>query len=199
MSDHEKEPERDRVRAVAGALSGAARSAAGTVFAAHPVQFLPYILQDIRRWQLKAEGKTIIEDDALRARRAEKLRQLQSREVFPAGAVLMIGSDGKPVPRPVEVVVTKTELVLVSSHPQTPDEEVGRLPTREVTAVRLLDERAEPARSLTEVEELDAPTQRYVVWVERMIDGVPRGHAFVFLSYSVAAEAERDFRRQIPA
>lgn len=179
-----------------GLFSGAARSAAG--FAAHPVQFLPYILQDIRRWQLKAEGKAIIEDDALRARRAEKLRQLQSREVFPAGAVLTIDSDGKPVPRPVEVVVTETELVLVSSHPQTPDEEVGRLSMREVTGVRLLDERGEPARALTEVEELDAPTQRYVVWVERAIDGDPRGHAFVFLSYSVAAEAERDFRRQLP-
>jgi hypothetical protein len=35
--------------------------------------------------------------------------------------------------------------------------------------------------------------------VDRVIDGNPRGHAFVFLSYSVAAEAERDFRRQLPA
>ena len=199
MTDHEQEPERDRVRLVADALSAAARLAAGTAFAAHPVQFLPYILQDIGRWQLKAEVTAIIEDDALRARRAEMLRQLQSLEVFPAGAVLMIGSDGKPAPRPVEVVVTETDLVLVSSHPQTPDEEVGRLPKQEVTGVRLLDERGEPARALTELEELDAPTQRYVVWVDRVIDGQPRGHAFVFLSYSAASEAERDLRRQLPA
>jgi len=49
MSYHEKGPERDRVSPLGGVLSGAARLAAGTAFAAHPVQFLPYILQDIQR------------------------------------------------------------------------------------------------------------------------------------------------------
>jgi hypothetical protein len=88
------------------------------------------------------------------------LRKLGAREVFPAGAVRLVGSDGKPV---------------------------------------LLDKRGEPARALTEVQELDAPTQRYVVWVDPVIDGQARGHAFVFLSYSVAAEAERDLRRQLQA
>jgi hypothetical protein len=62
----------------------------------------------------------------------------------------------------------------------------------------LLDER-EPARPLTEIEELDAPPQRYAVWVDRVIDGRSRGHTFVFLSFSLAAEAERDFRRQLRA
>jgi hypothetical protein len=47
---------------------------------------------------------------------------------------------------------------------------------------------------MTEVEELDAPDARYVVWLDGD-DG--RGHPFVFLSYTAAAEAERDFRRQL--
>jgi len=180
-------------------LVGSAGDVAHGFFAAEVPTFFAYVLMDIDRAQLRSEGAAIVAGEELRKRRDEKLRQLGAREVFPAGAVLMSDSDGKPVPRPVEVVVTETELVLVSSLPQTPDEEVGRLPTSEVTGVRLLDERGAPARALTEVEELDAPMQRYVVWVDRVIDGNPRGHAFVFLSYSVAAEAERDFRRQLPA
>jgi len=180
-------------------LAESAGEVAHGFFAAEVPTFLAYVLMDIDRAQLRSEGAAIVAGEELRERRDEKLRQLGAREVFPAGAVLMMSSDGKPVPRPVEVVVTETELVLVSSLPQTPDEEVGRLLTSEVTSVRLLDERGEPARALTEMEELDAPTQRYVVWVDRVIDGNPRGHAFVFLSYRVAAEAERDFRRQLPA
>ena len=180
-------------------LAESAGEVAHGFFAAEVPTFLAYVLMDIDRAQLRSEGAAIVASEELRMRRDEKLRQLGAREVFPAGAVLMMSSDGKPVPRPVEVVVTETELVLVSSLPQTPDEEVGRLLTSEVTGVRLLDERGELARALTEVEELDAPTQRYVVWVDRVIEGNPRGHAFVFLSYSVAAEAERDFRRQLPA
>lgn len=180
-------------------LTESARDVAYGFFAAEVPTFFTYVLMDIDRAQLRSEGAAIVAGEELRMRRDEKLRQLGAREVFPAGAVLMMSSDGKPLPRPVEVVVTESELVLVSSLPQTPDEEVGRLPTSEVTGVRLLDERGEPARALTEVEELDAPMQRYVVWVDRVIDGTPRGHAFVFLSYSVAAEAERDFRRQLPA
>ena len=180
-------------------LAESAGEVAHGFFAAEVPTFFAYVLVDIDRAQLRSEGAAIVAGEELRKRRDEKLRQLGAREVFPAGAVLMMSSDGKPVPRPVEVVVTETELVLVSSLPQTPDEEVGRLLTSEVTGVRLLDERGEPARALTEMEELDAPTQRYVVWVDRVIDGNPRGHALVFLSYSVAAEAERDFRRQLPA
>ncbi|MGH2635164.1 MAG: hypothetical protein ACRDHU_03345 [Actinomycetota bacterium] len=33
---------------------------------------------------------------------------------------------------------------------------------------------------------------------DREREGRPGGHAFVFLAWSVAAEAERDFRRQLP-
>jgi hypothetical protein len=179
-------------------VSGASQ-AARFFFVAERPTILAYVLMDLDRAQLRTEGRALAQTEELRMRRAEMLRRLDAREVFPAGAVLLIGPDGKPVPRPVEVVVTETELVLLSSHPEMPDDEVGRLPRREVTGIRLLDERGEPAGALTEVEELDAPTQRYVVWVERVIDGRPRGHAFVFLSYSVAAEAERDFRRQLPA
>jgi hypothetical protein len=181
-------------------LTGAARSAAGSLFAADLVQFLPYILLDIRRWQLKAEGMAIVEDDALRARRAEKLRQLQAREVFPAGSVLLTGPDGKPDPRPAVVAVTENDLVLLDARAEIlPEDEIARIPRQEATGVRLLNERGESATPLTEVEELDAQPQRYLVWLDREIDGRSQGHAFVFLSYGVAAEAERDFRRQLPA
>jgi hypothetical protein len=173
------------------------------LFTADLVQFLPYILLDIRRWQLKAEGRAIVEDDRLRARRAEKLRQLHSGEVFSAGSALLTGPDGRPDPYPVVVAATHAELVLLSSildlTPEAPEEEIARIPRGEITGVRLLDERGDPATPLSEVEELDAPPQRYLVWVDREIEGRSQGNAFVFLSYSVAAEAERDVRRQIPA
>lgn len=124
-------------------LSGAARSAAGTLFAADPVHFLPYILQDIRRWQLESEGKAIVEDDALKARRAEKLRQLQSREVFPAGSVLPTGPDGKPDPRLSVVAVTENDLVLLDARAEIePEVEIARIPRPELIGVRLLNERA---------------------------------------------------------
>ena len=169
------------------------------LFVVYPGQFLPYILQDIGRWQLRADGKAIVENDTLRARRAEKLRQLQSREVFPAGFVLLAGPDGKPDPRLSIVAVTENDLVLLDARTEIlPDEEIARIPRQELTGVRLLNERGEPATPLTEVEELDAPPQRYLVWLDREIAGRPQGHAFVFLSYSVAAESERDFRRQLP-
>ena len=180
-------------------FTGALRPAAGALFTADLVQFLPYILLDIRRWQLRAEGKAIVEDDRLRARRAEKLRQLQPGEVFPAGSVLLTGPDGRPDPRPAVVAVTEADLVLLSSDVEAPEEEMARIPRGEITGVRLLDERGEPATAVSEVDELDAPPQRYLVWVDREIDGQSQGNAFVFLSYTVAAEAERDIRRQIPA
>jgi hypothetical protein len=170
------------------------------LFVAYPGQFLPYILQDIGRWQLRADGKAIAEDDTLRARRAEKLRHLQAREVFPAGSVLLTGAEGKPDPRLAVVAVTENDLVLLDARAEIlPDEEIARIPLPEVTGVRLLNERGDPATPLTEVEELDAAPQRYLLWLDREIDGRSQSHAFVFLSYNVAAEAERDFRRQLPA
>jgi hypothetical protein len=184
-------------------LTGGARAAAGALFTADLVQFLPYVLLDIRRWQLRGEGRAIVEDDRLRGRRAEKLRQLHAGEVFPAGSALLMGPDGRPDPHPVVVAVTESNLVLLSSKldssPEAPEEEIARIPRGELTGARLLDERGEPAPPLSEVEELDAPAQRYLVWLDREIDGRSEGHAFVFLSYVVAAEAERDLQRQIPA
>jgi hypothetical protein len=184
-------------------FTGALRPAAGALFTADLVQFLPYVLIDIRRWQLRGEGRAIVEDDRLRGRRAEKLRQLHAGEVFPAGSALLTGPDGRPDPHPVVVAVTDADLVLLSSKldssREAPEEEIARIPRAQITGVRLLDERGEPAPPLSEVEELDAPPQRYIVWVEREIEGRSQGNAFVFLSYGVAAEAERDVRRQIPA
>jgi len=184
-------------------LGRGAGAAAGALFTADLGQFLAYVVLDVRRWQIGREGKAIAEDDRLRGRRAEKLRQLHAGEVFPAGSVLLTGPDGRPDPHPVVVAVTEADLVLLSSKldssREAPEEEVARIPRRELTAARLLDERGEPATPLTEVEELDAPPQRYLVWVDRELDGRSEGHAFVFLSYGVAAEAERDIRRQIPA
>lgn len=180
-----------------------AGEAAGALFTADFGQFLAYVVLDIRQWQIGREGKAIVDDDRLRGRRAEKLRQLQAGEVFPAGSALLTGPDGRPDPRPVVVAVTEADLVLLSSKldsgREAPEEEIGRIPRAEIAGVRLLDERGEPATPLSEVEELDAPPQRYIVWVDREIDGRSQGNAFVFLAYGVAAEAERDVRRQIPA
>jgi hypothetical protein len=180
-----------------------AGEAAGALFTADFGQFLAYVVLDIRQWQIGRQGKAIIEDDRLRGRRAEKLRQLHAGEVFPAGSALLAGPDGRPDPRPVVVAVTEADLVLLASKldssPEAPDEEIARIPRGELTGARLLDERGEPATPLTDVEELDAPAQRYLVWVEREIEGRSQGNAFVFLSYGVAAEAERDLRRQIPS
>jgi hypothetical protein len=50
----------------------------------------------------------------------------------------------------------------------------------------------------SEVQEMDIADRRYVVWVDRAADAGVGGHAFVFLAWSTAAEAERDFRRQLP-
>jgi hypothetical protein len=47
-------------------FTGGARAAAGALFTADLVQFLPYVLIDIRRWQLRGEGRAIVEDDRLR-------------------------------------------------------------------------------------------------------------------------------------
>jgi hypothetical protein len=116
-------------------LTGDLRPAAGALFTADLVQFLPYILLDIRRWQLRAEGKAIVEDDRLRVRRAEKLRQLQPSEVFPAGSVLLTGPDGRPDPRPAVVAVTEADLVLLSSDVEAPEEEIARIPRGEITGV----------------------------------------------------------------
>jgi hypothetical protein len=183
-------------------LERGAGAAPEALFTADFGQFLAYVVLDIRRWQIGREGKAIVEDDRLRGRRAEKLRQLQAGEVFPAGSALLMGPDGRPDPHPVVVAVTEADLVLLSSNldsSREPEEEIARIPRAQITGVRVLDERGEPAAPLTEVEELDAPPQRYVVWVDREIEGRSQGNAFVFPSYGVAAEAERDVRRQIPA
>jgi hypothetical protein len=169
-------------------------------FVADQLQFLSSLLQDIDRAELRLEGARIAQAEELRRLRDDMLRRLNAREVFPAGAALRTGPDGKPDPRPVVVAVTDAELVVLDADPQAPEEEIARIPRNELSGVRLLDEHGEvvPAPP-SEVEEMDLADRRYVVWVDRAADGEAGGHAFVFLAWSMAAEAERDFRRQLPA
>ncbi|HEX6331556.1 MAG TPA: hypothetical protein VF129_09770 [Actinomycetota bacterium] len=69
-----------------------------------------------------------------------------------------------------------------------------------MTGVRLVDEEGEPVlRPPTELEELDGPERRYLVWVDRQMGEEEAAHAFAFLSWGPAAEAERQFRGQLPA
>lgn len=187
----------------ANSLQLGAGEAAGALFTADIGHLLALVVIDIRRWQIGREGKAIVEDDRLRGRRAEKLRELHAGEVFAAGSALLTGPDGRPDPYPVVVAVTDVDLVLLSSKldlsQEAPEQEIARIARAEITGVRLLDERGEPAKALSEVEELGAPPQRYIVWIDRELEGRPQGNAFVFLSYGVAAEAERDVLRQIPS
>ncbi len=157
-------------------------------------------LQDLDRSDLRAEGAKIVEREELRRRRDETLRRLNGREVFPAGAALLTGPDGRPDPRPAVVVVTESELVILDADPRAPEEEIERIPRGEIRGVRLLDEHGEPVTTpSSEVEELDAKDRRYAVWVDREVEGRKGGHAFAFFAWSMAAEAERDFRRSIGA
>jgi hypothetical protein len=159
--------------------------------------FYAYMFQDVMRARVAAEGRAIAEAAHLRTQRAETLTRLGAGEIFPAGSVVLKGADDRPEPRATIVVVTKDELVLLDASPEAPDDEFGRISRGEIAGVRLLDETGAPATPMTEVEELDAPRRPYVVWVDRKADEGERGHAFVFPSYTVAAEAERDFRRQL--
>ena len=184
----------------AGDLVSSGKDAARGLFFANQLQLAGYFEMDIDWNQLRIEAGAIADSDELRMRRAEKLQRLAAREVFPAGAALMAGPEDKPFPRPVVVAVTEDDLVLLDARVEVvPEDEIARIPRRQITGVRLLDQRGEPVQPLSEVEELDAPVQTYLVYVDRVVDGQASGHVFVFLSYSVAAEAERDFRRQIPA
>jgi hypothetical protein len=179
--------------ALAGPIAGAGRLLVLTSVG----NFFAYAFQDIARARVAAEGRAIAEAAHLRTRRAETLTRLGAGEIFPAGSVVLKGPKDRPEPRATIVVVTKDELVLLDASPEAPEDEFGRIPRNEITGVRLLDETGVPATPMTEVEELDARRRPYVVWVDRKADEGERGHAFVFPSYTVAAEAERDFRRQL--
>jgi hypothetical protein len=159
--------------------------------------FFAYSFGDIERERVAFEGWAIAEAARLRIQRAQTLTLLGAGEVFPAGSVVLKGPNDRPEPRATIVVVTKDELVLLDADPQAPEDEFGRIPRNEIAGVRLLDESGAPATPMTELEELDAPRRPYVVWVDRKADVGERGHVFVFPSYTVAAEAERDFRRQL--
>jgi hypothetical protein len=166
--------------------------------AADAIGLMLAVLQDVDRADLRDEGARIAANEELRRLRDEKLLRLDGREVFAAGAALLTAPNGRPDPRPAVVVVTDPELVILDAHPQAPEEEIERIPRAEVTGVRLLDEYGEPVASPpSEVEELDARDRRYVVWLDREVEGRRGGHAFAFLAWSVAAEAERDFRRNL--
>jgi hypothetical protein len=157
------------------------------------------VLQDIHRADIEDERAKIVAREELRRIRDEALLRLDGREVFAAGAALITGPDGRPEPRQALVVVTEPELVVLSAAPRTPEDEIERIPRGEVTGVRLLDEHGEPVTTPpSEVEEMDMVGRRFLVWLDREIEGRKGGHAFAFLAWSVAAEAERDFRRNLP-
>jgi hypothetical protein len=157
------------------------------------------VLQDIHRADIEDERAKIVAREELRRIRDEALLRLDGREVFAAGAALITGPDGRPEPRQALVVVTEPELVVLSAAPRTPEDEIERIPRGEVTGVRLLDEHGEPVTTPpSEVEEMDMVGRRFLVWLDREIEGRKGGHAFAFLAWSVAAEAVRDFRRNLP-
>jgi hypothetical protein len=172
-------------------------SPAGLLVLTGVANFYAYVWQDIARGRVAAEGRIIAAAAELRTRRAETLTRLGAGEVFPAGSVVLKGANDRPEPRATIVVVTKEELVLLDASPEAPDDEFGRIPRNEIAGVRLLDDTGTTATPMTEIEELDAPRRPYVVWVDRKADEGERGHAFVFPAYTAAAEAERDFRRQL--
>jgi hypothetical protein len=156
------------------------------------------MLLDVDRTRLIPDRFAIDENDEARRLCNDTLRRLQAREVVPAGSLLLTGPDGGADPRRADVAVTETELMVLAADPRPADDELLRIPRSEITGVRLLDEHGgsivQPA---TEVEELDRRDRRYIVWVDHAIGDRAGGHAFAFLAWSVAAEAERDFRRQL--
>jgi hypothetical protein len=157
-------------------------------------RFLYYMDQDAAREQIAAEGRAVAAVAEARMRRAETLTLLGAGEVFPAGVVVLADAHSGLRPRPAIVAVTVNDLVLLDADPEIDEGVLGRIPRGEITDVRLFDRTGERPKPMTEVEELDAPRANYVVW----LDGDEgRGHPFVFPSYNAAAEAERDFRRQL--
>jgi hypothetical protein len=173
-------------------------SAAG-FFVADEIALLLAVLQDIDRSDLRVEGARIAANEELRRQRDDLLRRLDGRAVFPAGAALQTGPDGRPDPRPAVVVVTEPDFVALDADPRAPEDEIERIPRAEVTSVRLLDEHGDPITTPpSEVEEMDLVGRRYLVWLDREFQGRKGGHAFAFLAWSVAAEAARDFRRNLP-
>ena len=160
-------------------------------------------MQDVHRADLRREGATFVVREEQQRLRNDKLAELGALEVFHAGAALVTGADGRPDPRPVVGVVTADEIVLLDADVQgAPEGEVGRIPRREITGIRLLDEHGEAVdpTEVDEVAEMNAPRdRRYVVWVDRKSGDRFGAHAFVFRALSVAAEAQRDLERAIPA
>src|SRR5262245_16574586 len=173
------------------------------------VQLGLYGLQDLHRYDLKREQASLADHEEAVRLRNETLRRLGTREVFPAGIVLTHGGDGRAEPRRVEVAVTDSEFVLLDVEERRPAERiaappgedevvVARIPRNEVTGVRLLDEKGDSVPyPPTEIQELDQPDRRYVVWVDRSAKEGQGGHIFVFRAWSVAEEAKRDFERSM--
>lgn len=157
------------------------------------------MLLDVDRTRLRPDRLAVDESEEVRRTRDDTLRRLQAREVFPAGSLLLTGPDGRADSRHVEVAATDAEFVVLAADPRHAGQELLRIPRAEVTGVRLLDEQGWHIQwPPTEVEELDLRDRKYIVWVDHEVGGRTGGHAFAFLAWSVAAEAERDFRRQLP-
>jgi hypothetical protein len=167
--------------------------------AADQVQMGLYILQDVHRAELRREGAAFTAREERRKLRHDLLAELGAQEVFPVGAALLSGADGRPDHRPAVAAVSPEELVLLDADVvEGPEVELGRIPRGAIAGVRLRDEHGEPVDVAELDERADLKADRFVVWVDRADPASPTGsgaHGFVFFSGSVAAEAARDFER----
>jgi hypothetical protein len=131
----------------------------------------------------------------------QKLSQIGSLEVFPAGIAVLPETEAGPTLSEVVVAVTNDGFVLLDADVEAdPDGELGRIGRTEVAGLRMVDEEGQPGAMLQsrDVLELDEPaSRRYVVSVDRRAGDGIASHAFVFRSLSVADEARRDFERNI--
>jgi hypothetical protein len=150
---------------------------------------------------LPGEGHAMSATEEARGLRNRKLREIGSREVFPAGMAVLPETGAGPTLREVVVAVTEEDFVLLDADvKREPDGEIGRIGRSEVAGLRMVDERGNPVAMLQsrDILELDEPaSRRYVVSVDRRAGDGIASHAFVFRSLSVADEARRDFARNL--
>jgi hypothetical protein len=132
--------------------------------------------------------------------RNRKLASIGTREVFPAGIVILQDERGHRTKRNVIVAVTSDDLVVLNAEVRRdPEGEIGRIRKADVVGVRMVDEAGNriAMTQSRDVLELDEPERSYIVAVDRREGDATVSQAFVFRSLSVADEARRDFERNL--